>query len=166
MPPNIVTISSEGIVSGAGVMPLVGIPSTFEIDGSTASVTGVPTVIPLNPVPSQILNVTLAEQACTIRVYAKSITVPVSPPDSIPTDPPTYEPAQPVFVDLYVNDALIIGGVIARNRNLIVINTYLGFVGDLAFIDLNPPPDNREGDDPEYAGLGSRWVLVYLETLA
>lgn len=67
-----------------------------------------------------------------------------------------------MFCDLYVNDALIIAGVIAENANRIVRSVYLGFTGDLAFFDTQAPTGG-EGADPEYAGLGDRFQLVYLE---
>lgn len=40
--------------------------------------------------------------------------------------------------------------------NLIVRSAYLGFIGDLAFIDT------QGTSDPIYAGLGTRFQLVYL----
>ena len=49
----------------------------------------------------------------------------------------------------------MIGGVIAGNLNVIVRSAYLGFVGDLAFIDT------QGSDDPVYTGLGARWILTY-----
>ena len=39
-----------------------------------------PQVIPLTPVPSQTVNVTLNDQVCTIRIYTKSINRPIQPP--------------------------------------------------------------------------------------
>ena len=93
-------------------------------------------IIPLNPVPSQTLSVTLAGQACTINVYQKSTGL---------------------FLDLYVSDVLIIGGVICRNCDAIVRDDYLGFVGDLYFTDT------QGVSDPYYTDLGSRYVLAYME---
>ena len=100
--------------------------------------------------------------------------------------PPVYQNTNPVFVDLYVNDALVIGGVLLRDRNAIVRNSYFGFLGDIAIIDTQanedpqgvpltlPPPDlmnptQREtplalgGKTPASVagtipGLGSRWL--------
>lgn len=92
--------------------------------------------VPLQVAPSQILNVTLGGQPCTLRVYQKSTGL---------------------FVDLYVNGALIIGGVIGLNRTHIVRTAYLGFIGDLAFFDT------QGADDPVYTGFGGRWILIYLE---
>jgi hypothetical protein len=92
--------------------------------------------IPVTPVPSQIFNVNLASQVCTIKIYQRSTGL---------------------FLDLYVAASLIVGGVICQDANRIVRDAYLGFVGDLAFYDT------QGSDDPEYSGLGSRWVLCYLE---
>lgn len=93
-------------------------------------------IIPLNPVASQTLAVALALQPAQINVYQKRFGM---------------------FLDLYVNNELIIGGVICQNINRIVRNTYLGFVGDLIFYD------NEGNTDPYYTGLGSRYSLIYLE---
>jgi hypothetical protein len=92
-------------------------------------------VIPLQALPSQDVEVQLGNQICQINVYQK---------------------LRSVYLDLYVNDALIIGGVICQNLNRIVRDLYLGFVGDLCFID------NQGDTDPVYTGLGSRYNLLYL----
>ena len=94
-------------------------------------------IIPLQPLPSQTVQTILPpQQAVKLSVYQKNTGM---------------------FIDVYVNDALIIGGVICENMNVIVRSTYLGFIGDLAFFDTTP-----EGADPFYSGLGSRWQLAYL----
>lgn len=67
-----------------------------------------------------------------------------------------YQKSTGLYCDVYVNDALVIGGVICENLNKIVRNSYLGFSGDLFFLDT-------EGDDdPQYPGLGSRFLLYYI----
>ncbi len=68
-----------------------------------------------------------------------------------------YQFAYGLFVDVYLGPTLVIGGVICENRNRIVRSAYLGFVGDLAFVD------SQGSEDPVYTGLGGRWQLVYLE---
>lgn len=93
--------------------------------------------IPLAPVPSQTLNVVLAQQNCTLNIYQR---------------------ITGLFIDVYVNDALIIGGVICENANRIVRSAYLGFIGDLAFYDT------QGKSDPVSSGLGAQYQLVYLET--
>jgi hypothetical protein len=93
-------------------------------------------IIPLQPVPSQTVGAILANQTCTITVYQKRYGL---------------------FLDLYVGSTLIIAGALCQNLNRLVRSSYLGFVGDLAFID------NHGSADPVYTGLGSRYSLAYLE---
>lgn len=93
-------------------------------------------IIPIQAEPNQAITVTLANQACQINVYQK---------------------LYGLFVDLYVSGALVVAGTPALDRNLIVRSTYLGFAGDLVFIDT------QGTDDPTYTGLGSRFQLAYVE---
>ena len=104
-------------------------------------------IVPTQPVANQTLNVSLANQACTINIYAKG----------------QFDYAG-LYLDLYVNNALIIGGVICLNAVKIVRSSYLGFVGDLAFFDnqVSTVVGAQDGDNPLYTGLGSRWFLYYL----
>lgn len=93
-------------------------------------------VIPTSAIPSQVINIVLNNQICQINLYQKFYGI---------------------FADLYVNSVLVIGGVLALNLVRIVRDTYLGFSGDLVFTDL-------QGDQqPYYTGLGTRYILVYLE---
>lgn len=91
-------------------------------------------LIPLAAVPSQTLAVALAGQSCRIHVFAKSTGV---------------------FLDLYKNDVPVVLGVPVINMVRVVRSGYLGFAGDLYFYDT------QGSSDPEYAGLGSRYVLLY-----
>jgi hypothetical protein len=120
-----------------------------------------PLVVPIQPVAAQALSVTLGGQDCTINLYGKHVQVPVVPTGGIATDPPVYVPIDPMFMDLYVGTgtAPILAGALCRNGVLIVRNTYLGFVGDLAF------NDTQGSDDPQIPGLGTRWLLLYWPTL-
>ena len=93
-------------------------------------------IIPLQPLPSQSVTVQLAGQNCQINVY---------------------QTAYGLFVDLYINSTLIIGGVIGENLNRIVRDAYLGFIGDLCFID-----NSGLGADPYYTGLGTTYSLAYI----
>lgn len=94
-------------------------------------------IIPIIDTPSQSLKVQLAGQNCKINLYQKSTGF---------------------YCDLYVNDALIVGGVICENLNRIVRSSYLGFTGDLMVMDT------QGCDDPSTPGLGTRFLLCYLET--
>jgi len=66
-------------------------------------------------------------------------------------------PSTQIFCDLYVNNTLIIGGVVCQNLNRIVRDLYLGFIGDLIF------QDTQGTSDPFSPGLGTRFQFCYLE---
>lgn len=93
-------------------------------------------IVPLRPVPNQTLNVGLGGQNCKLNIFQKG---------------------RAVFMDVYVNNALIVAGALCLDRNRIVRSAYLGFVSDLIFVDT------QGTSDPDYAGLGSRFQLLYLE---
>ncbi len=91
-------------------------------------------IVPLLAVPSQIVTVELNNQSVNLNVYQRTIGL---------------------FVDVGINNILIIGGVIALDRVKIVRDPYLGFVGDLAFWD------SMGLTDPNWTGLGTRYFLGY-----
>lgn len=94
-----------------------------------------PQIVPLDAVASQEVTIPLGNQVCQLKVYEKFYGL---------------------FMDVSVNDTLIIGGVICENKNRIVREAYRGFVGDFCFIDT-------QGDeDPSYDGIGTRFFLSYL----
>lgn len=101
-------------------------------------------VVPLKPVANQSLAVLLNNQSCQINVYQKAFGL---------------------YLDLYVSNAPIICGVICQNYNRIVRSLYLGFQGDFWFADTQSVPDVNGlliGNNPDYTGLGSRYILEYL----
>lgn len=93
-------------------------------------------IIPIQAVENQAVTVTLAGQACQINLYAK---------------------LYGLFADLYVSNTLVIGGTLVLDRNRLVRSTYLGFIGDLIVYDT------QGTNDPSFDGLGSRYMLAYLE---
>lgn len=93
-------------------------------------------IVPLQAIPSQTVLVSLGGQSCQINVYQRRFGL---------------------FCDLLVNNVPIITGVICQNLNRIVRDVYLGFIGDLVFID------NQGLTDPVYTGLGGQYSLAYLE---
>lgn len=95
-----------------------------------------PQIVPLRPVPRQTVQCQLGNQPVVVNIYQFQVGL---------------------FVDVLIGSQLIAGGVIALNQNRIVRYSYLGFVGDLAFVDT------QGSDDPVYTGLGSRWLLSYLD---
>ena len=89
--------------------------------------------VPLQPVPSQSTKVVLGGQNCQILIYQKP---------------------QGCFVDINADGVDIVVGIIGRDAVPLVCREYVGFIGNLLFIDT------QGGDDPSYEGLGSRWSLV------
>lgn len=81
------------------------------------------------------------------------------PTGNIVTDPPAFAEINPIFLDLYINDVLVLGGVLALNNVGLVRDPYLGFVGDLSFTDI------QGNEDPQVSGLGIRWLLCYWPNL-
>jgi len=93
-------------------------------------------IIPLASVPSQTLTTVLEQQNCAINVYQKTTGL---------------------YLDLTKDGQPVISGVLCRDRVRLVRQAYLGFSGDLAFVDT------QGVDDPAFQGLGNRWVLVYFD---
>lgn len=92
--------------------------------------------IPLEPQKSQSVSVDLAGQRCVIRlIQRKSF----------------------MYMDLTVNGNHIMQGVPCLYGNKMVRYSYLGFQGDLVFLD------NVGQQDPSYYGLGGRFILYYIE---
>lgn len=91
-------------------------------------------IIPLVATAAQTLTATLSNQRVRLVVYQKTFGL---------------------YVDVYANDVLVIGGVVARNLTKIVRSVYLGLVGDFYFFDT------QGVDDPVYTGLGDRFLLIY-----
>jgi hypothetical protein len=90
--------------------------------------------IPLSATPSQSLAIQLGGKSCRISVYQKRTGL---------------------FIDLSVNDVVVLPGVLGRDRTWLVRGAHIGFPGDLTFID------SQGATDPVYTGLGSRFSLVW-----
>jgi uncharacterized protein DUF6983 len=93
-------------------------------------------IVPVRAVPNQTLSILLANQLCQLTLKTRFYGL---------------------FMDVSVNDAPIVQGVICQNWNRIVRSAYRGFVGDFAFWDT------QGSADPVYTDLGSRYLLYYLE---
>ncbi|UPQ70530.1 phage baseplate plug family protein [Kluyvera ascorbata] len=92
--------------------------------------------ISIEPKKSQSLSITLAGQLCIIRLIQRESFI---------------------YMDLTVNGNPIMQGVPCLYGNKMVGYAYLGFKGDMVFID------NDGQSDPSYEGLGSRYILYYIE---
>lgn len=91
--------------------------------------------VPLLATPSQSLLVTLGGQQCRIQIDAKSTGM---------------------FYSLWVSEVAIISGRICLNLVPLVL---FSFTGDMFFVDI------AGNSDPTYDGLGSRYLLIYDDTL-
>lgn len=135
-------------------------------------------IVPLQAVPSQVVTVALGAQRCRLAVYqrsrfdtpSRSAPILLTTDDGLAlalddgrlldlgTDAVGGTGITPqMFLDLYVSDALILAGVPCLAFVGIVRNIYLGFVGELVFVDTQGQAD------PYYAGLGARWRLGWVE---
>ena len=96
-------------------------------------------LIPIQPVPSQTLNIALAGQSIQLAIYAKGS-------------------QDCIYVDTYLNGVGISYGVIAQDVNVLVpTGSYMGLAGNLLFTDTQ-----GTSSPLGWTGLGSRWVLIYL----
>lgn len=94
-------------------------------------------LVPTQAVPSQTMTIQLGNQNVQLNIYQQNYGL---------------------FMDVFVNNGLIIGGVLCKNLVRIVRNAYLNFIGDFVWYDIT-----NSGLDPTYDGVGSRYLLVYLE---
>jgi hypothetical protein len=92
-------------------------------------------VIPVVAVPSQSFGVSLNGQNCTIRIAQKTTGM---------------------FLDLLMDNTLVIGGAPCLDRTRIVRDAYLRFSGDLFFADT------QGTSDPYYTDIGTRYLLLYV----
>ncbi|EPS9340814.1 phage baseplate plug family protein [Escherichia coli] len=88
------------------------------------------------PSKSQSISVSLAGQPCNIKIVQRQSFM---------------------YMDLTVNEVPIMQGVPCLHGNKMVRYSHLGFKGDLIFID------NDGESDPRWEGLGSRYLLYYIE---
>lgn len=92
--------------------------------------------IPITATPSQTLSVVLGGQNCQISIRHRSTGI---------------------YFDLSVDNVPVVLTSLCLDRVRLIRRPYLGFKGDLVFIDT------QGKSDPEYTGFGARWRLVYLE---
>ena len=90
--------------------------------------------VPLVAVPSQTVSVQLGDQGCRINVYQKRTGL---------------------YLDLYADGAAIGTGILCLDRVWLIRDAYLGFTGDLAFVDT------QGTSDPDYTGLADRFTLLW-----
>lgn len=92
--------------------------------------------IPIKPIPAQVLSVVLSQQRCTITLQLRG---------------------DHLYFSLEVGGVQIVRNRIIRDRATLSGDEYLGLTGQIYMADT------QGKSDPEYTGLGSRWVLIYEE---
>lgn len=107
--------------------------------------------VPLSALESQTLQILLNGQQCALSVYTKT--------GYELTDAIELETViQIIYFDLTVNGVDITNTQNCVNLARLLLNRqYLDVVGDFVFIDT------QGSEDPQWQGLGTRWVLVYLD---
>lgn len=90
--------------------------------------------IPLQPVPSQAVQVALNGQPCLVTLRQ-------------------LDGRQ--YLSLSVNGTVMCQNVLLQDRSYVVRAPYLGLVGDVAAVDT------QGADAPAYTGWGTRWRLLY-----
>lgn len=89
----------------------------------------------IQPDPAQTFQATLGGQDCTITLQQMSTGL---------------------FITVALAGVVIVSSRYCPDRVNLVRYAYLGFVGWLYFVDTS-----GAGEDPNYGGLGSRFLLIY-----
>ena len=92
--------------------------------------------VPVTPVPSQTVSAVLGGQAVAIELRQRRTGM---------------------YASVISNGDTVIDNVICRDGVDLVTQEYPGFAGNLGFVDL------QGKSDPEYMGLGTRYLLLYKE---
>ena len=90
--------------------------------------------IPLKPIPSQSLTISLNGQQCYIKVFSKN---------------------DEVFIDLTVNEIIICQGILCTKNVIILPNDSFSFTGILYFTS------QENSENPDYTTFGDKWFLQY-----
>ena len=94
--------------------------------------------VPLRAEPAQALGIVLGGQNVSMRIYTR---------DNLGT------PC--MYCDLAVDGTMVWLGHTCHNLQDLKFYSYLPFSGVLRFVDL------QGNADPQWEGLGTRWVLLY-----
>lgn len=97
--------------------------------------------IPLRATANQTLQTIVGDQNCSIRLYTRL----------------TPLGDETIYMDLAVDQTNIFTGEPCMDGLPLPLYDYVQFTGKLMFIDL------QGSSAPQYYGLGSRWVLVYMD---
>lgn len=67
-----------------------------------------------------------------------------------------YQSGGKIYADVTVDTSPVVTGVLCHNLDPIICRQYVGFLGNLVFVDT------EGAADPEFSGIGARWQLVYM----
>lgn len=93
-----------------------------------------PEIINLSPIPAQSFKVVLSGQDCEVSLYLRG---------------------EHFFLDLIVDGQTVQTGAIVNEGASIISAPNAIFSGSLAIVDM------LGDDEPQYAELGTRWVMAY-----
>lgn len=93
-------------------------------------------IIPLEALPNQKLTINLNNQNCVFEFVTRG---------------------KNIYMNLSVDNQEVVNGVICLNKVDLIQYNYLNFNGRLYFEDL------ESNLDPYFWGLGTRWVLNYVQ---
>jgi hypothetical protein len=92
-------------------------------------------IVPLIPAPVQTTSLLLNGARVKLNVYYKYTGL---------------------FIDVFINDAPLLYGILCQYNNPIIRDTYLGFPGELVWIDTFGTQA-----DPTYQGIGGQFCLAF-----
>lgn len=95
-------------------------------------------IVPAQAIPNQGLQVTLGGQSVALSIYQTNYGL---------------------YMNIISNGSPVVYGVLCENVNRIVRDSYLGFTGDMIWYDTT-----GGGADPIYTGIGTQFILIYLES--
>lgn len=96
------------------------------------------TEIPLRAEPAQSLAIVLGGQNVSLRLYTRD-----------------YLGTPWLYCDLAVDGSMVWQGHICHEMQDLKFYSYLPFAGALRFVDM------QGDDDPQWDGLGVRWLLLW-----
>lgn len=93
-------------------------------------------VVNAQAIPNQTFQVQLDNQNVTLNIYQQQFGL---------------------YMDVLLNNADVVTTTICQNKNRIIRDSYFGFSGDFVWYDT------QGTSDPVFTGIGTRFLLIYLE---
>lgn len=100
--------------------------------------------VPLRAVPAQSLAVVLGGQSISLRIFARD-----------------WQGEDRVYCDVAVDGVWMWQGRICHAGASLKAYPYVGFKGDLRFVDMRGNAKSQEPQSIQWQSLGERWRLVW-----